>query len=89
VKSRLTGDQVQFTMGTVGNTALIFPNDHTLDLFGTCNITTASGSSPGSCFSAATELTQPNSGNSFFLDFFGTTVIFAEGPVVSGGMQID
>ncbi len=85
-KFRLTGDQVQFMTGT----AVIFPNEHLLEVSGTCTITTAAGtSSPGFCFANALEFTQPNSGNDFFLEFFGTSFAFAGGPVVSGGMQID
>ncbi len=86
MKFRLTGDQVQFVTGT----AFIFPNDHLLEVSGACTLTNALGTFPGTCFSEALEFTQPNSGNVFFLEYFGTGG-FAEagGPVVSGGMQID
>jgi hypothetical protein len=87
VRSRLTGDQVQFVTPF---TALIFPNEHLLEVSGTCNLITTAGTFPGTCFSDALEFTQPNSGNDFFLDYFGTGgFAFAAGPVVSGGMQID
>jgi hypothetical protein len=87
VKFRLTGDQVQFVTPF---TAFIFPNDHFLEVSGACTLTTAAGTFPGFCFSDALEFTQPNSGNSFSFEYFGTGgVAFASSPVVSGGMQID
>lgn len=85
VKFRETGDEVRFA-----GSALIFPNTHFLmQPSGVCTITTATGTFPGTCSSEALEVSQPNGGNTFSLSFNGTTLAFAGGQVISGGMQID
>jgi hypothetical protein len=86
-KFRLTGDQIQLAKGA----GLLFPNEHSLLVQGTpCNYTTALGTFPGTCFLFAQELTQPNSANSFELEYFGTGgFAFACCQLVSGSEQID